>query len=291
MKLLGHILILVLIELSLTLGVVSGWAQDIVNSVSSNPEITENLEKNTEKPILVLLSVSTASNLISTASDEAGQDRSTNIEVRPTFKISEDLSVGATLGLIKSHVGEETLEAINTKFALAYKETPILSWLSTHPSTFVRFPTNETSRKRDRLQVSAGVENTLTARSHIFGLTNSNSYGFSVQKNSHEFDRNAEGTANIEYQLQHAISENLSIHKNITLGLGALFVQQRTYHQHWIERYEFSQEMAYEFQNNLVAKMGHQTGGALFKANGKDSNLELYNGYTSLFYLGLDYLF
>lgn len=174
-------------------------------------------------------------------------------------------------------------------------------WMWSHPYmiTLTPFmsgviPTSQNSLKRDELKtaISAGIS---------FGLIPdgiapksdgawSVAIGITAGRNFHAYDTDINGKVLNRYSSNQTL--NLSYnYKAFSFGLEFINKSRWTYQDGVRSAFEHSQEVGYNFNDNVSLAIGHSNGGNALKANGIDSNLELVNENDSSVYatLGLSF--
>lgn len=149
-------------------------------------------------------------------------------------------------------------------------------------------PNSQTSVKKDQLQTSLSgkIGFALTPATEGFSVA----VGISAGRNFHAYEEDINGSVLNQY----SSNQNLSLGYSIgDWSVGADFVNRTrwTYKGNTKSAFEISEEIGYSINDNFSAAIGHSNAGSTLKANGTDSNIDIYNENTSMVYgtLGLSY--
>lgn len=149
-------------------------------------------------------------------------------------------------------------------------------------------PNSQTSVKKDQLQtaLSGKIGFALTPAADGFSM----SVGITAGRNFHAYEEDINGSVLNQY------SSNQSLGLGYSIGdwsVSADFINRSrwTYKGNSKSAFEISEEIGYSINDNFSAAIGHSNAGATLKANGSDSNIEMFNENTSMVYgtLGLSY--
>lgn len=150
-------------------------------------------------------------------------------------------------------------------------------------------PVSQYSVKKDQLQTALSGKigfSLMPAEGNGFGFV----AGFSLGKNFHSFEEDINGSVLNQYSSNQSAGISYSYND---WSLSADFVNRTrwTYKNNVKSSFEISEEIGYSISPNFSVAIGHTNAGATLKANGADSNVELYNENTSIVYgtLGMSY--
>ena len=155
-------------------------------------------------------------------------------------------------------------------------------------------PASQNSLKRDELKtaVSAGVSfgvipDGIAPESDGFW---SFAIGVTAGRNIHAYDTDINGKVLNRYSSNQTLNFSYN-YKAFSFGIEFINKSRWTYQGNVKNAFEHSQEVGYNFTENVSLAIGHTNGGNALKANGIDSNLELVNENDSSVYatLGLSF--
>lgn len=236
----------------------------------------------------ILLNATTSSNMYAEGSQ---REMATELLINPSYKLAEKMTLSSKGVLSRdNNTSEDTQEGnssiSNVSLTLGFQGPVVGPELKTTYAFSGIAPTNETSRKRDRLKgaaaVAGGIKGTwkrLTA-----------GYGISLQRNFHEFNINAAGQANVEYSLTQTLSQEIDLSSGWSLSFEEMYRQGRTYRNFQRQTYGFGADINYEITKQWAANVGWANEGAALKPNGTESNVELYDENTSTIHIGITFL-
>ncbi|MFZ3228961.1 MAG: hypothetical protein WA160_02060 [Pseudobdellovibrio sp.] len=229
-----------------------------------------------------------AENSQKVAADERGQrESSTDYVLALGYKVSDLVSFSAKGGITKENTGPGNTLASNTAVAMGIKGYKVNEELITVHSILGVLPTSEASQKTDRLKGAVGISNGI--RYVIpFG---SFEYRLGLSKNVHEYNFNAEGSANIEYSLSNSMDIKIPVTEKFSISALGKYKNARTYGGFERSAFELHGDLNYDFTENFGVNLGTSNEGAGLKANGVDSNIAAYNENTSVYRAGLSYTY
>lgn len=150
-------------------------------------------------------------------------------------------------------------------------------------------PASQYSVKKDQLQTAVSGKagfSLMPAEGNGFGFV----AGISLGKSFHSYEEDINGSVLNQY----SSNQNAGIsYAHNDWSFSADFVNRTrwTYRNSVKSSFEISEEVGYSISPNFSAAVGHTNAGATLKANGADSNVDLYNENTSIVYatLGMSY--
>lgn len=149
-------------------------------------------------------------------------------------------------------------------------------------------PNSQTSVKKDQLQtaLSGKIGFALTPATEGFSVA----VGITAGRNFHAYEEDINGSVLNQY----SSNQNLSLGYSIgDWSVSADFINRSrwTYKGNSKSSFEISEEIGYSINDNYSVAIGHTNAGSTLKANGTDSNIDIYNENTSMVYgtLGISY--
>lgn len=218
------------------------------------------------------------------AAEEKGErESSTDTTLVPIYRITESLNAGANVVFSKENSGARQSSVSNTQLILGIKGFKINSEIETLHSANGVIPTNEESKKRDRLQGALSIMNGLR-------LTKTSAkvdYKLTLSKNFHEFTVNAEDSPNIEYRMVNALTVTIPITDKLSFSTMGAYRLGQTYKGFQRSAFEIHADLNFDVLEQLMINLGTSNDGSALKANGVDSNIEAYNANTSVWRAGI----
>lgn len=214
-------------------------------------------------------------------------ERSTGVSIIPGYKLNETFKVSGRIDITKDLYGPENTTTSDVTLKLGIAGIKINEQLKSSHSVSTVIPASEASKKVARLQSSIGISNGLSYENSILSIA----YSLSLSRNFHEYNFNAEGSANVEYRLGNSVEIKIPITDKFSISTLGIYKIGRTYGG--FERFSFEShsDLNYDFTDMLSMNLGTSNGGSALKANGVDSNIDIYNENTSETRLGLSYTY
>ena len=150
-------------------------------------------------------------------------------------------------------------------------------------------PVSQYSVKKDQLQTALSGKigfSLMPVDGNGFGIVT----GISLGRSFHSYEEDINGSVLNQY----SSNQNAGISYAFNdWSFSADFVNRTrwTYKNSVKSSFEISEEIGYSISPNFLAAIGHTNAGATLKANGADSNVDLYNENTSIVYatMGMSY--
>lgn len=254
-------------------------------STTSSMPATNEVKPKANKTFGLALSLEYSSNMLKEGS--VGHQAGTAMTIAPSYKISDRFSMAAETIIEKQHTAPGDTTISNTIVGLSMKGYKFNDQVGLSHSLSATLPTNKEIRDRDRLQVGATIGTKIAADLKSVILVG----GVTLRKNVHEFNINANGSPNIEYTL----SERLDL--EIPMGDKFAYTATGIYRTSWtyggFQRNSFLFDTGLDFAATpaLTLSAGVTNEASALKANGRDSNIALYDEKTSVMRAGMTYKF
>lgn len=238
------------------------------------------------------LSISRSTNLVDY------QDGSRGDSIDYSFKPSMKTSFGS---FASSVAYSQNLRDQYSTTASGWSDIPLI--FSFKPKTFLWLernarlqysataviPVSQYSVKKDQLQTALSGKigfSLMPTDGNGFGIVT----GISLGRSFHSFEEDINGNVLNQY----SSNQNAGISYAFNdWSFSTDFVNRTrwTYKNSVKSSFEISEEIGYSINPNFLAAIGHTNAGATLKANGADSNVDLYNENTSIVYatLGVSY--
>lgn len=264
-------------------------AQDLTTT-SSNVQGTSSASLNQStttlnktKSFSALIALERSSNLFT--NESGNQESSTDLSLTPSYKINSNFTTSANAIISRQETGNKDTTISNTTLVLGYTGYKFENGAQLAHSLRGVIPTNEEIRKRDRLNTAIGIRNQITHSIGAFDL----GYKLTLTRNFHEFNVNADGAANVEISLSHILELTFNLNDKLSISQVGSIRQGRTYGGFNRTSFSADTDLSYAASKSLAINVGTSTEGSAFKANGTDSNIELFNENKSLIRAGLSF--
>jgi hypothetical protein len=220
---------------------------------------------------------------------EANTEREsgTDLSFLANYKINELYNINAKAALTQELSGPKNSSVSDTTVGFGIKGLQINNQLITTHSLSAVIPTSQTTRTKDRLRTAVGISNGIAFTSD--NLTAK--YKLSLSKNFHEFSQNAEGIFLNEYRISNAIDVIVPITEKFSVSATGYYRISFTYEKDQKYGFGFDGDLNYDFTKKLSANLGISNEGSALKANGTDSNINVYDEATSVTRAGLTYVY
>lgn len=164
-----------------------------------------------------------------------------------------------------------------------YKNTDL--GLKINGLTRIYHPTSEESQKnktlKTKLYFAPQIAIDLSKKASIpVNIT----YRPYYQQSFHKYKVAYDGTSNIQTSISHRLILDLSIGEMFAITLDNIYGRSFTYYGNSKDSFNLDQSLQYSLNEKLNFAIGHNNSGNALKANGKDSNVELFNKNNSTFY-------
>lgn len=234
------------------------------------------------------------------AYDQAAES---SVIVSPSFELSENYTFSVLGILAKEHTSEDQrLIFANTRLSVSRKALPVYEFISFAPVVSLIAPTNRFSVESDRFQGALRTGGNLNFDFKKTALPVTASLGLMYVRNFHEFTLNAKGSPNIRETLTPSLSLGLGFAegkgkegkgkgKVFELRFSSAFVSAWSYRGVVQNRFEMAQALAYRATEKINLYVGHSNAGRAFKANGRESNMALFDKNASTVQAGTEFNF
>lgn len=215
--------------------------------------------------------------------EQDGRDAFGRIILSPSYLISKDYRVSASGQMIQYNNEERKTEFGNTRLNLTRSPLQL-----TNDSQLVlvaggRLPTNSEDRDNNTYRGALLVDPMLLSEWNIGGVRFSTTYQLTLTKNFHKYDRNNESKANTEYSAIHYFGIDTEIFKNVVLTVDGDYTYARSYQDTVKTLYSLGQALTYQ-QPKWSVSVGHTNSANMLAANGRDTNVSVFDKHTSAVY-------
>jgi hypothetical protein len=221
--------------------------------------------------------------------NDPGASRSYGIESTLSYKLSEFWSVTSIIGGEKELVGRQEIHMSNTPIKLSYKRFVLLDVFKVENRLTATLPTNDEIARDTSYR--GGVNLGSDFKHEFKAIPVDFVYGFGVTRNLHGYELDREGSPNIEYSIIHSIALVGHLGKKVNL-LGAMSVKNgKTYVGAEKTTFLGKAGVEVEVTKSFSAGVEINNEGDALKADGRESNISLYNENTTVLGAGLSYNF
>ncbi|MGE0634245.1 MAG: hypothetical protein AB7O96_17655 [Pseudobdellovibrionaceae bacterium] len=241
-------------------------------------------KKPEEKLFSSIISLSSSSNMYKEESPD--RESSVDLLLLPSLKISQDASLTLKTIATQTAKQDEKVSFSNTSLTLGLAGP---KWEHRNLSTGFSFagiaPTNTESREKDSFRGGASLGTKLVWAPAPVTLA----YAIAGTRNFHEYTLSSEGSPNIQYSVTQSLNAELTLGQ---WGLSAegLYRYSWTYRNFSRQSYASSFGISYAFNDSWSVSTGVENSlGPLFKANGRDTNIRVFDQNQSQINLGLTF--
>lgn len=219
-------------------------------------------------------------------------DKSSNLDLllAPSYPLSKIETLSLVLGGNKDLTGERLWIYNDTYLAYSrnlYKTED--QFLSLSGISRIFHPTNEESRQiktlRTKLFFGPQVKIDLAKKWAFLPLTVT--YRPYYQQSFHRYKVAYDGKSNTQYSLSNRLILDYSFTEKISLTVDSIYGRSYTYQGNPQDTFVFDQSLGYSLNETYSFSLGHNNEGGALKANGRDSNVEIFNNNKSTFYLSI----
>ena len=215
------------------------------------------------------------------------RERGTDINLVAGYKINSLYSVNAKTGFTKELSGPQNTTMANTTLGAAVKGIQINPETITTHGLSVVLPTSEVSQKRDRLNTSISLANGISYKGEIISAK----YTLGLTKNFHEFEQNAEGAFLTEYRITNGLDLSAALTEKFSISVSGLYRTSFTYTKDQKYSFAIDSDLNYDLTEKLATNLGVSNEGSALKDNGADTNINIYDGKSSVFRAGITYTY
>lgn len=232
------------------------------------------------------LAFDTSSNLNERSSADAAA--SSSLEVLAGYRFTRRWFTSASISGEKSWDHEREATLGDTQLRVNHGSFELGGHASTSVDLFMNLPTSKDSRERDSLITS------FTLRPNLkFDLTHGFSlyYRLGMTRYIHSFTTATSGKSNARYGLSQRVDVEYSPEKHWALLVSGSYSNAWTYENSLNQNFRFLEELSYLVTDALSVSLGHRNEGSRLKADGQSSNIEVFNGRSSIVYTAMGYTF
>lgn len=215
------------------------------------------------------------------------KENTLSIELVPSYQLTEYLKASAKFGLYKENFGQHQTKAKNGSLTLSLKGLKLSDSFSTAHNVAAIVPIAEETVERDRLKTGISISNGIKYVNDYVSV----GYTILLGQNFHEYTQNADGKANVKNRLNQSVDITVPVVESISLSAEGIYRMGWTYGGFNRYSFGFDADINYDVTKNLSFNVGTSNEGPALKANGTDSNISLYDEDSSVFRLGVSYVY
>ncbi len=208
---------------------------------------------------------------------------STGLEMTTTYKSERGITSGFIAGFSKDLVNERTQELNDTTL---FTSTKIGHWSDIAKLSIlgkVILPTNETSRKVNTLRTTLGASTALNIdlrRAHLKYVQVKNT--LAGQLSFHRFTTTAENEANVQKRLANTISISYAPFEKTSFSYDFSMAQKWSYKGRLgSPLFSNSLSITHTLSDHAELSLGVSNKGSVYKSNGVDNNIAIFDGTTA----------
>jgi hypothetical protein len=242
------------------------------------------MELKDRKRVQVSASIEAFSTLQKTEQD--GREAFSRLILVPGYLISDDYRLSASGQLLQQFNQEQKTQYGNTRINLTRAPIQITPDTALVMVAGGRLPTNSDDRANNTYRGAVLIDPRGISEFNIRGFRMAATYGALAEKNFHKYDRNNVGAANMEYSVRPYLSLDFPLTGKLVLSLGGDYTYARSYQDTVATQYSLDQSLTYQMPKWSVT-VGHSNAANMLAANGRDSNIAIFDGHTSAVYGGV----
>ena len=255
-------------------------------SVLASSALAADLNAPTARAWSILGSMQISSNIHETHSADYSADMTSFI--RPSFKIGEYASIDARFAVTKQLTGDRFTLLDDLPVSLRILGLTLSPTIKYYPSLTLIAPMSTLSRNEKSLILGTQLGQRLVFN-ELFTKRLDAYYGLSLARNFYRYATSFPGESNTLYSVSNLVSLSYTLTDPLSFWVNGSQALGWTSGGSPKTKYELSEELWYQINETLSAAIGHSNGGSAFKENGRDLNIAVFNGNTSLVYGSLTY--
>lgn len=246
---------------------------------------TNQLSMPIEKKWTINLGITQTNNLydFQDGSNQSSLDYSTS----GSYKLSNKSTLGAVVNASQDMKNSENNDFTFSRISYTQSE----KWINNtyRLSTFANLPIGKNQIERQSLLIGAGVSLAFSINpDYLISKKLSLSTGVSLTRNFHKYLTATNGQSNIEYKNDQFIDLGYELSSKISLSGRISRIGSLSYMGSTKESYDIFEEIAYQASKDVQLSLGHQNAGSTLKPNGQDTNVEVLNKNSSVYYGGIN---
>ncbi len=258
---------------------------------AANPSIAADVTSVTDrthtKNLHVDLDAGFATNLREEKSSEA--DRSSSFEMILRRDFSKHLGLSASTGLQQTYSGQMKADLFNTVVALNIKNFSVNPDVHAALALRATLPTEEASREEKSLRAGFSLRPTLVFNGTFMHRPAQSRLYLDLLQNVHRYETDHLGKANTQYRARLYAEASVALDSRQLWWASALgyYDAGHTYKGALRTGYGLGQEISRDLKNQFSVYAQHSISGNALAANGRDLNVEVFDGTGSSFGLGI----
>ncbi len=254
--------------------------------------VTANTSTSSANAIKSPLSVTAVTEISSSLHrfDDIRHSASASFWLAPSLRFSEDVKLSFLAIFNKELTGERKNSMRNGSITARFKSVPLGSVVKFSHAVSAIIPLNEDARDRQSLVLGLKAAPRLLFDLEKFGLDPITGHvQSSITKNLHQFKTSTTGSSNREWVWTNWLQLNFAIWRKLTLSTSFVHSNLWTYEANRSQSFEISEEIAWDFSDHISLAVGHSNSGNAVKANGLNSNIDLFDPQGSTMYGSLSF--
>jgi hypothetical protein len=222
--------------------------------------------------------------------ESPNHDYQTNIWLVPQYKLSDSFVVSPLLVATKKYKGEEEFDFTVARLRVLYKTLTINNVVKAKPSVRGFFAINDSQIRREGLNFAVSIDTSFRVAGRVLRSEDLKlQYRPRVYKYSHKHELATTGTPNTSWRLQNRFDLSWEFTKNWQISTAAIFDSRWTYKGNVTESFSIGEELSFILNDHLAFAVGHSNDASVLAANGKDSNIGVFDENTSSVYGSMTY--
>ncbi len=252
--------------------------------------VTSFAEEKPAKSYSIIGQLTTTSNVqpVESVDYSASQD----VDLTTSYKFPTIVSLALDLNLSREYTGEGLTKVGDGYLRANFSALNLSNGLKLSADLINQLPLSEDSRDRSSLYTATTLRPNLSAdlsELNIKGLSVVYRVGFT--RYIHQFTTSTTGASNNQYSISNRIDVMYSFLEKYSATLINNFSTTWSYAQRQRNSFSFRQELGFDITNKFSAQLGHSNQAGSLKADGRSSNVALFNETTSSVYTGVSYVY
>ncbi len=217
--------------------------------------------------------------------DDAAYDSSALLEAQLGLALSQRFKLGLQGGFSKQLVDDEKFEATDSALKLSAKTGSLHKGFDSAMGLSALLPTSKDSRENRSTYTVLSLSPGLALDLSEVGIPRfSVDLGMSFGLGFYKYKTAASGSSNKAWAQKNFLSLTYGVLKFLELSASFAQANAWTYEGDIVQSFETEQSLQLLLPLKTRLAVGHRNGGNVLKPNGQDSNIEVFNGNSSVIF-------
>ncbi len=210
------------------------------------------------------------------------------ISLAASYKINSLMAISGRVGIDQKLYADQRTDLSDTSVKISFSPFNLDRSRSSTLSLSGVLPSSEVNLLQNSFEGAVGVSVDFVQKYFTLGIRENGQIKIilSALKNFHQYDRTAEFVPNISYRFREAIDIEQDLTKKLSFEILAFYQNGYTYNNDLKTFFHIDETLNYQITKKIAIYGGHSNEANALQNNGIDSNISLYDGYTSIFKAG-----